>query len=72
MLTTVSYVPVTLIRKPQKIMRQVAKKNMKALSVATASYCMNQTKGTKFSMCIFFLQSLYTVTTNPFTLTTVS
>ena len=60
------------MRKPQKIMRQVAKKRLKALSVATASYCINQTKGTKFLTYIFFLQSLYTVTTNPFTLTAVS
>ena len=42
------------MRKPQKIMRHMAKKRLKALSVATASYCINQTKGTKFLMYIFF------------------
>ena len=40
-------------------MRQVAKKRLKALSVATAYYCINQTKGTKFLMYIFSPVSLY-------------
>ena len=127
-LITISYVPVTHMRKAQKTMWQVAKKRLKTLSVArnwsiiflissnrkkesqirwlpfhtcrlricentrkwcdkclkkdlktvsvaTASCCISQTKRTEFFIkSFFFFSNLFIsyVTTNPFTLTTVS